>query len=261
MAMNALIVRLLKKAGLLPADTIVVGPARGLRCDPGPSNPAYAYGDNELPVQESLVTHLSTGEVFYDVGANIGFLTVLAAQRVGPTGTVYAFEPVPTNAAYVRNNALVNRFSHVRVFEQAVSNRVGKGQLSLAAYSGGSALSSAGAPEDLVGTCVVELVTIDELVAHNGLKPPTFVKIDVEGAELEVLEGMTAVARQYCPVILLEVDAGDQEALQRKQSACEDWLTRHGYRCETLPNSYAGGTWLVTHILAVQDRPAESRRR
>ncbi len=249
--MRALIGRLLKKAGLSSAHAIVVGPARGLLCDPGPSNPAYAVGDNELPVQQAIVANLAVGGVFYDVGANIGFLTVLAARVVGSTGTVYAFEPVPSNAAYVRKNALANRFAQVQIFEQAVSNRAGKGELSLAAYSGGAALSTADTPPDMVGTCEVDLVTIDELVKRHGFKRPTFVKIDVEGAELEVLEGMTTVARQHRPVILLELDAGEAQALQRKRSACEDWLNAHDYRFEVLPNSYPGGNWLVTHILAI----------
>ena len=148
MALNSLLARLLKRTGITAPDTIVVGPGRGLHFDPGPSNADYASGDNELPVQQALVDHLRPGAVFYDVGANVGFLTVLGARLVGPHGAVYAFEPVASNALYVHRNAEANRFAQVQVLEKAVSNRNGRGDLNLAKYSGGAALASVEAPPD-----------------------------------------------------------------------------------------------------------------
>lgn len=250
MALNNLLARLLKKSGLTPAHNIVVGPGRGLRFDPGPSNSDYASGDNELPVQQALVDHLRAGSVFYDIGANVGFLTVLGARLVGPHGLVYAFEPVPLNAAYVRQNAQANRFAQVQVIEKAVSNRCGTGELNLAKYSGGAALANVEPPLDADGKLQVDIVTIDDLVERHGLKPPGVVKIDVEGAELEVLEGMEATTKRYRPVIIVEVDAAEPEPLQRKRAACEQWLRSRGYRVQELPDSYPGMRWLVKHIVA-----------
>lgn len=250
MALNSLLARLLKRTGITSPDMIVVGPGRGLRFDPGPSNSDYASGDNELPVQQALVDHLRPGAVFYDVGANVGFLTVLGARLVGPQGTVYAFEPVASNAEFVRRNSRVNAFAQVQVLEQAVSNRCGKGELNLATYSGGAALASVEAPPDAAGTQTVDLVTVDELIARDGFKPPDVIKIDVEGAELEVLQGMDRTARRHRPVIIVEVDAAEIGLLRRKQAACEQWLRERGYQVHELPDSYVGIRWLVKHIVA-----------
>jgi len=252
MALNALVARLLKRTGLLSANTIVVGPGLGLHFDPGPSNPDYASGNNELPVQQALVDHLRAGSVFYDIGANVGFLTVLAARLVGQQGKVYAFEPVPSNAAYVRRNAEANHFEQVHVIEKAASNASGTGVLNLAKYSGGAALALANveAPPDADGTLQVEIVTIDGLIDQGVLRPPDVVKIDVEGAELEVLMGMEATLKQYRPVVIVELDGANASSLQRKQSTNEQWLSSHGYRVKELPDSYPGSDWLVKHIVA-----------
>jgi FkbM family methyltransferase len=250
MTLNNLVARLLKRIGLMSPGTIVVGPGRGLHFDPGPSNSDYASGDNELPVQQALEENLRANSVFYDVGANVGFLTVLGARLVGPHGKVYAFEPVASNAAYVRMNARANGFAQVEVIEKAVSNRSGQGQLNLANYSGGAALASVEAPPDANGSQAVDLVTIDEAIARDGLEPPGVVKIEVEGAELEVLQGMEATAKQYRPVVVVEVDAAEIGALQRKQAACNQWLREHGYQVRELPDSYPGIGWLVRHVVA-----------
>ena len=252
MASKTPVVRFLKRIGLISPDSISVGPGSGLHFDPGPSNPNYASGDNELPVQHMLVEHLQAGSVFYDVGANVGFLTVLGARLVGPQGMVYAFEPVPTNAACVRQNVAANRFTQVEVIEKAVSNISGTGELNLAKYSGGAALdlASVDAPPDADGKLQVDIATIDDLVNHSGLRPPDLVKIDVEGAEFEVLEGMAATTKRYRPVVIVEFDAASASTLQRKQTAGVEWLSRRGYRVQELPDSYPGAGWLVKHIIA-----------
>jgi FkbM family methyltransferase len=249
MGMKNLVVRALRRAGVVSPEVIAVGPGKGLRFDPGPSNADYASGNNELPVQQAMAEHLKAGSVFFDVGANVGFLTVLGAHLVGPGGKVYAFEPVASNADYVRRNCRVNGFSQVRVLEAAVSNQCGQGQLNLAAYSGGAALSSVEAPPDPAGTQMVDLVTIDAAVERDGLAPPHLVKIDVEGAELEVLQGMSVTAKRHRPIVIVEVDAGEPEPLRRKQAECEQWLRHHGYKVHELPDSYVGARWLVKHII------------
>lgn len=246
----ATIARALKRAGLAYRGAIAIGPARGLRFDPGPSNAAYADGDNELPVQRTLAECLKPGDVFYDVGANVGFLSVLGARLVGSAGVVYAFEPVPGNASYVRRNAEANGFAQVQVIEMAVSSRRGPRVLNLARYSGGAALDSVEAPPDADGTLQVDAVTIDDCVSRQGLRPPSVVKIDVEGAELEVLEGMADVADRHRPIVIAEFDAGEAAEVARKQAACEQWLRSRGYRVDALPDSYPGGTWFVSHIVA-----------
>ncbi len=102
------------------------GVGKGLRFKAG-YNLAYADGNNEWHVQEALAKYLRPGDVFYDIGANVGFLTVIGARLVGAGGHVIAFEPVPENAAAVRHNCALNGFGNVRIFEMAVADEVGKG--------------------------------------------------------------------------------------------------------------------------------------
>lgn len=232
------------------AGTIKIGVGAGLRFDPGPSNAAYASGDNELPVQEALRQHVRPGAVFYDVGANVGFFTVIGARLVGPRGRVYAFEPVPDNAERVRRNAALNRLENVQVLQKAAAARSGSGELVLAAYAGGAALTTAAPPPDAIGRMVVDLVRLDDLVAAGSVQAPAVVKIDVEGAELDVLEGMPLIARRDRPVIVYELDDADADGLERKRVACERWLLAHGYAIAPLADSYPGNRWLVKHFIA-----------
>jgi FkbM family methyltransferase len=228
---------------------ISTGVGIGLTFDAGPSNPRYGVGDNEIPVQEAIVAHLRPGDVLYDVGANVGFLTVIGARHVGPTGHVYAFEPVPDNADLVRRNAERNGLSNVTVVEKAVSDTSGRGELVLAEYSGGAALSTATRPPDATTTISVELVTIDDAVS-TAMPPPALVKIDVEGAEIDVLRGMADTIRKHRPTIVCEIDDATQAAYDVKYRACVDFVLAAGYDVTPLEDSYPGGEWLVGHFVA-----------
>src|SRR5690606_6092375 len=117
------------------------GAGRGLRFRLS-HNPDYITGTNEPSVQKALTRHLRLGNVVYDVGANIGFFTVLAAQAVGSAGYVYAFEPVTANIALVRENAALNGFEHVEAFELAIGNQTSSAELHLASWLGGSSLAA-----------------------------------------------------------------------------------------------------------------------
>jgi FkbM family methyltransferase len=232
------------------------GVGAGLRFRAGQSDPAYALGTNELPVQEALARCLQPGDVFFDIGANVGFFTVIGARLVGPTGRVCAFEPVPENADLVRKNAARNGFANVIALEQAVSATSGMGELLLAHYSGGATLSEADIPPDLAGSITVDLVSIDDLVSRQKLPPPTVVKIDVEGAELAVFQGMVQTMMDFGPIIIYEIDDGDEEAFRRKQRACDDFVQNLGYELVPLADSYPGTGWLVSHTVATRkERP------
>lgn len=168
---------------------IAVGPGRGLRFDPGAGDPAYAAGAVELPVQEALAALLRPGDLVLDVGANVGFLSVIAARLVGPAGRVVAFEPVPANARQVRRNAHLNGFANIDIVASAVGDHTGRARLVLARFAGGAALREAGAPPDACGEVEVPITTLDDWLAAQGQPAPALVKIDVEGAEPAVLGG------------------------------------------------------------------------
>jgi len=166
---------------------------------------ALASGNLESSVQEALIRHLGPGDVVYDIGANLGFFSLVAARLIGPEGRVYAFEPAPENAAAIRRNAELNLIENVVVIPRAVSSRPGISRLQIVDDQSWSRLEEFGAHPDTERVLEVETVTIDELVAAGELPPPALVKVDVEGAELAVLEGMRETIDRHRPAIVCEL--------------------------------------------------------
>jgi FkbM family methyltransferase len=229
---------------------VAAGEAAGLRLVANHADPNFARGTYERPLQSFIAEHLAEGDVFYDIGANIGFFSLIAARRVGPAGRVYAFEPVPENAAAISRSARLNGFDAVDVFNVAVGSNNGRTELMLARHIGGATLASVGPPPDLRGTIEVEIVTIDTLIAQRGLRPPTLVKVDVEGAELEALTGMVATVRTHRPTVLYEVDDANCAGLQRKAAGLAAFWDAAGYSVTSLPAAYQGIDWQVAHMVA-----------
>jgi FkbM family methyltransferase len=225
------------------------GAGEGLRFVVGPGNPEYGIGTNELPVQDLLAAVLRQGDVFLDIGANVGFFTVIAARLVGVSGSVVAFEPVPSNAALIRRNARINGFWNVAVHEAAASSTAGKAELILAEFAGGASLASVGSPPDASGRMEVRTITVDGLIAAGLIPAPSLVKIDVEGAEHEVLLGMRETLKRCRPNLLLEFDGCTVLEVEEKVGRSSELLESLGYRIRTMPESYQT-SWIVRHVYA-----------
>jgi FkbM family methyltransferase len=230
--------------------TIAAGQAAGLRVFARGADPDFAKGTYELPVQEAIVSNLTPGDVFYDNGANIGFFSLIAACRVGPAGQVYSYEPVPRNAAAITRSCEANGLVGVHVFAEAVGAETGRAELFLARHLGGATLAAVSTPPDMNGRIEVEMTTLDDSIAMHRLRPPTLVKVDVEGAEVDVFRGMAETLRVHRPRILCEVDDATKEGADRKTREIADVLTAAGYTLSLLPPSYAGDAWQVLHLLA-----------
>jgi FkbM family methyltransferase len=185
--------------------TIQDGPGRGLRINLHGSAVTFATGTAERPLQEALARELKPGATFYDIGANIGFITLIAARLVGPTGRVVAFEPVPKNVAAIRENLALNGITWVDVQETAMARQSGAATLIVSDVSAFSRLASVNVPTGARETIEVKVNSVDEFVASGSERVPDVVKIDVEGAELEVIEGMRQTLSQHRPVVLCEV--------------------------------------------------------
>lgn len=166
---------------------------------------SLAHGNLEASVQEAMLRHVALGSVFFDIGANLGFFTLLAARLVGGQGRVFAFEPAPDNAAAIRRNLDINSLSNVAVMEMAVAGESGPGQLQVVDDQSWSKLIDYGAHPGTQQVLTVELVKIDDLVASGKLPPPDAVKIDIEGAEIVALEGMRETIERHRPAIICEL--------------------------------------------------------
>jgi FkbM family methyltransferase len=239
------------------------GEAAGLRLA-FPQNLDYILGSSEIPMQQFIARHLSAGGVFYDIGANVGFFSLLAGKRVGPEGFVCSFEPLPENVRAIRRNALLNGMTNVSVFEVAVDAESGTGELFLTEWDGGSFLSSTGvAPQEPLQRRTVRVVALDDFIEAEGLRPPTLVKIDVEGVEMGVLRGMLRTLETFKPVLVYEVDDGDKAAFERRWRALDHFAAGIGYEVTHLDDSYPNLDWHVGHSVAmpghIPSRSGESR--
>lgn len=175
---------------------------------------SIAFGNLESEVQEAMVRHLARGGVFYDIGANLGFFSLLGAHLSGlEQGHVYAFEAAPENAAAITRNVELNSLPNVSVVAKAVSAKSGRGRLQVVDDQSWSKLEEYGPHPFTEEVIEVELVSIDEFVKTEDVRPPTLVKIDVEGAELAVLEGMRTTIAEHQPAIICELHDTHREFL------------------------------------------------
>lgn len=184
---------------------ILGGPAKGLRINLHGSAVAFATGAAERPVQDALARELRPGGTVFDIGANVGFVSLLAARLVGPRGRVVAFEPVPQNVAAIRENIALNSIDWVDVREAAVGRALGSARMIVSDISAFSRLETISVPDHERTRIDVNVVSIDELLSSGSVPAPDLVKIDVEGAELDVIEGMRNTIAEHRPVILCEV--------------------------------------------------------
>jgi FkbM family methyltransferase len=184
---------------------------------------SIAFGNLESAVQEAMVRHLGRGDVFYDIGANIGFFSMLGAHLAGfDAGRVYAFEATPDNADAIRANARLNDIPNIRVLQRAVSSHAGRARLQVVDDQSWSKLEEYGSHPSTERVLTVDTVAIDDLVESGSIPPPTLVKIDVEGAEIAVLEGMRQTIDDHRPAIICELHDTHREF-------CE-LMEEHGYR-------------------------------
>ena len=206
--------------------TIRHGVGAGLRFNATGGNVGYLLGTTEPEEQAALAGFLKPGAVFYDIGANIGFYSTIAARLVGETGHVYAFEPFPISATAVQTNASLNGFSNVTVVVAAVTNEQGVVSLAISDASRKHRVATTGEN----GNIDVRSIRMDSYVTDENLRPPDVVMIDVEGAEVDVLKGMLETIRNHRPTIMCEV----HWILDELYDFCRTELNPLGYELRTL---------------------------
>lgn len=221
---------------------IARGPAAGLSwARYGRYVNGYWLGVYELPLQNLLAEELRAGDSFWDVGANAGFFSVLAAKLVGRTGQVKAFDPLPENIASMGRQFELNPLCDLEIVPAAVSYRNGTDTLILAENTStprlGSASGSTGSHRGIA--MEVDAVTLDSIPGRL----PTLVKVDVEGAELDVLRGAAGLLASGAKW-LIELHDGPHRA------DVHSLLADAGYVVST-PRGLG-----ADHILAVPSAPA-----
>lgn len=193
-------------------------------------------GTGEPEVQLALQRHLRPGMTFYDIGANIGFFSLLAARLIGPKGRVVAFEADPEVAQRLRSHVERNQFFTISIEQRAVWSKTGAVPFMRTdpATSPDRGLGHVVANSSAV-TIQVQAVCLDDFC--QTARPPDFLKCDVEGAEVEVFDGARRLLREIHPILLCETHS------QENRRILLDRFARLGYKCESLSAS---------HILALQ---------
>jgi FkbM family methyltransferase len=184
---------------LIPTDAVVPiiqGPLRGKRWIVGAATHGCWLGTYEYRKQRLFAQAIRPGHVVYDVGANVGFYTLLAAVRAGAGGRVIAFEPLPRNVTLLRRHMALNEIHNVDVRDTAVSDTAGS-----AAFTDG--VGPATGRLDRAGALHVTTVTLDESVYSYGMAPADVIKMDIEGGELRALRGAKRLLADRRPVVFL----------------------------------------------------------
>lgn len=144
---------------------------------------------------------ISEGMTVADIGANVGYYSLIAAKLVGNNGKVYAFEPEPENYELLVRNIEINGYTNVVPVNKAVSNECGKTKLFINRVSSSRHSFSQNNVTDEAGSVEVEIITLDEFFKGEKVD---FIKMDVEGAEGLILDGARQILSQDRLTIIME---------------------------------------------------------
>lgn len=192
--------------------TVAGGRLEGIRLSLNlQSEKDYWLGTYEPELQEAVAELVRPGMVAYDVGANIGYITLLLARSVGEAGRVIAFEALPANLSRLRTNLGLNALiSWIDVVPMAVTDTTSRVRFLVGPSGGmGKAEGSAGRELKYKESIDVLGISLDDFVYQQGNPPPEVVKMDIEGGEVLALPGMSEVLSTARPLILMELHGMD----------------------------------------------------
>ena len=222
---------------LVPRDSLAwvqvqSGPAQDLwlHLNPRTGN-TYFEGGGEPEVQVALQQYLRPGMVFYDIGANIGFFSLVAARLVGKEGRVVSFEADPEIAARLREHVARNEFGWIAVEEKAVWSEprtvfFARTDPATSPDRGLGHVVAAGGSDTIQ-------VSAESLDDYSWTQPsPDFLKCDVEGAEVEVFRGAQRLLKEKRPGIICEMHGEENrrillEEFSRLRYSCKPCGTNH----------------------------------
>lgn len=164
----------------------------------------YIYFGVKEPSRIKLYELMKSGMVIYDVGGNIGDVTMNAAKIVGSDGAVISFEPHPSTYLRLYNHILVNNFSNVIAFNIGIGSDNGVFEM-LEVKNNAGANRIVPINNSIKGNLFVSVVSLDKIWVSENLILPDIIKIDVEGYEMEVLKGATEIIKTKRPILFIEI--------------------------------------------------------
>ncbi|MGD8813266.1 MAG: FkbM family methyltransferase [Anaerolineales bacterium] len=213
---------------------IPFGPNKGLKIFMSfDISPRMWFGIDEPWVARSALEHVQSGDVVYDIGAHVGYTSLLYAQRVGNQGVVHAFEILPIVVEdYLQRTIQANSFNNVVTHDVGLSNQDQVLYLPIGETMMTSQESKAGEGQH-VEAC--RITTLDQYVKNHKLPLPNYIKIDIEGAEVDCLVGGEATLRKSKPLMMIEFHSTG--LLQSGFSLLDAWgyqlMTKRGVVLDT----------------------------
>ena len=230
---------------LIPGEVVIrirSGLNAGLRWRVGSATHGCWLGTTRQMCRGLLPTLVHPGMVCYDVGANAGFYTLALARLTGPTGRVFAFEPLGGNTWNLLDHVRLNNLAQVTVTQTAISDSDGLAGFDMHASNAMGKIAP-GSPSSYQ----VPTMRLDTLIERPGIPAPDFIKMDIEGAELAALRGASGLLTTHHPTLVIAFHG--EEIL----AACLELLITHGYMIRDLaghtllPGSHCVGEAIALH--------------
>ncbi|HBE43647.1 MAG TPA: hypothetical protein DDW27_21120 [Bacteroidales bacterium] len=208
------------------------GPLRGKRWSIA-SGYKFIRGNYEQYKTDAFLEHFTEGSIFFDIGAHIGYYSSIAAVINKGNGPVFAFEPRPMNIKFFRSHIKVNNFQNVTLIEAAAGQDDGFVQFD---DNHGSATGFVSGK----GNLEVNQVSVGKMIKEGSLPVPDFIKIDVEGGEIVVLNDLAGVISSERPKMLVATHS------KECRDFTEDFLKKNNYSFRVLnPEAVSGDTEII----------------
>ncbi len=216
-----------------PGITYVDVNVRGLKfplCVDTNSNVGYRlfyYSEFEPGETRVIGSILSAGDVFVDVGANVGYYTVLGAKLVGLNGEVHAFEPSPDSIELLKKSVEASGLSNIFVNEIGLFDRKAELPIFLSSKNIGS--NSFAEVAEQKGSAPAKVITLDAYVKEHKLDRIDVIKMDIESAEFAALQGMKETLQKFHPKMLIEINPERLAAMGSSAEELMKLLESFGY--------------------------------
>lgn len=201
---------------------------------------SFAYGSWEPEVVDAIQRNVTPGMTAVDIGAHGGFYSLLFSRMVGPAGSVFAFEPLPANIRVLEENILLNDIHNIFSRHEAVADSSGELTFQFPHHN----LSLVAGPViegDCLGTFPVRCISLDDFMREECVSVD-FIKMDVEGAETDVLRGARNLLYAFHPCMMIELHDDEKHAGRHPAVAL---LENFGYRIDWLARYNSGARILA----------------
>ena len=191
------------------------------------SDTTYALGSYEKEAFFLLNDHLQLDDVVFDIGANLGYFSMYFSKKSN-LGRIYSFEPIPQSKKLLDKHLEINNISNVSTFQLGVSATEAEIEFTNSKNLAANTYKRESPIFEKTSKLLVKTTTIDEFVKSEKINRLDFLKIDVEGAELDVLNGAKTTLKEFSPKILLATHDCHIKGVKDK---CVNLLKSIGYEC------------------------------